>query len=314
MRNIIGNQPEFKKVKHLLSKELVYMISTYVRRIQEVYPDLHIQDVKQNEIGQNNDVFIINHSLVFRFPKYKQGLEKLKRETELLETIRKTVTMQIPYPAYKSFDELEVGKTFMGYKLIEGAPFWKEELITIKSQNLIDAIASQLVTFLIELHSMDIPKAVVSQKQYESVYRIIEDLFIRIKEKLFPFMRLDAQEKVVDNFNIFLNNTHNQNLKKTFIHGDFGAGNIIWNRKDKRIAGIIDFGGSGLGDPAYDLAGILSSYGEEFFEICTKLYPNGRQISERVHFYRSTFALQEALHGIDHNDSEAFEDGIKEFR
>ncbi|RAI84437.1 aminoglycoside 2''-phosphotransferase [Paenibacillus pabuli] len=290
------------------------MISTYVQRIKEVYPDLHIQDVKRNEIGQNNDVFIINRSLVFRFPKYKQGLEKFKRETGLLETIRKTVTLQIPYPAYQSFDELEVGKTFMGYSLIEGAPLWKDELITIKSQKFINEIASQLVMFLIELHSIDIPKAIRLQKQYESIHGIIEVLFTRIKEKLFPFMRLDAREKVVENFNAFLNNIDNQSLKKTLIHGDFGASNIIWNPKDKRIAGIIDFGGSGLGDPAYDLAGILSSYGEEFFEICTKLYPNGRQISERVHFYRSTFALQEALHGIDHNDAEAFEDGIKEFR
>lgn len=290
------------------------MISTFVRRIQEVYPNLHIQDVKQNEIGQNNNVFILNGSLVFRFPKYKEGLEKLKRETEMLETISKTVTLQIPYPAYKSFDEMEVGKAFMGYKLIEGDPFWKEELLTIKSQDLMDTIASQLVTFLIELHSMQIPKAVVIQKQHESVHRIIENLFIRIRERLFPFMRVDAQEKVVDNFNTFLNNTHNHNLEKTYVHGDFGAGNIIWNRKENRIAGVIDFGGSGLGDSAYDFAGILSSYGEEFFEICTNLYPGGKQISERVHFYRSTFALQEALHGIDHNDQEAFENGIKEFR
>lgn len=250
------------------------MISTYVRRIQEVYSDLHIQDVKQNEIGQNNNVFILNESLVFRFPKYKEGLEKLKRETEMLETISKTVTLQIPYPAYKSIDEMEVGKAFMGYELIEGAPFWKEELLTIKSQDLMVTIASQLVTFLIELHSMDIPKAVVIQKQHESVHRIIENLFIRIREKLFPFMRVDAQEKVVDNFNTFLNNTHNQNLEKTYIHGDFGAGNIIWNRKENRIAGVIDFGGSGLGDPAYDFAGILSSYGEEFLKyalICIRV-------------------------------------------
>ncbi|TCZ79348.1 aminoglycoside phosphotransferase family protein [Paenibacillus albiflavus] len=290
------------------------MISTYVRRIQEVYPNLHIQDVKQNEIGQNNDVFILNQSLVFRFPKYQQGIDKLKRETELLESISKTVAMPIPFPAYKSFDEMEVGKAFMGYKLIEGSPFWKEELINIKSQNLTNTIASQLVTFLIELHSMDIPITVASQKQHESVHRIIENLFIRIKEKLFPFMRVDAQEKVVDNFNTFLNNTHNQNLEKTLIHGDFGAGNIIWDPKENRVAGVIDFGGAGLGDPAYDFAGILSSYGEEFFEICINLYPGGRRISERVHFYRSTFALQEALHGIDHNDQEAFENGIKEFR
>lgn len=68
------------------------------------------------------------------------------------------------------------------------------------------------------------------------------------------------------------------------------------------ISGIIDFGGSGLGDPAYDFAGILSSYGEEFFEMCINLYPNGNEISERVKFYKSTFALQEALHGIENDD------------
>lgn len=66
---------------------------------------------------------------------------------------------------------------------------------------------------------MDIPKAFVSQKQHESVHRTIDNLFIRIKEKLFPFMRVDAQEKVVENFNGFLNNPYNQNLEQTFIHG-----------------------------------------------------------------------------------------------
>ena len=74
------------------------------------------------------------------------------------------------------------------------------------------------------------------------------------------------------------------------------------NPETSRISGIIDFGGSGLGDPAYDFAGILSSYGREFFDMCMNLYPNGDEISERVKFYKSTFALQEALHGIENGD------------
>lgn len=44
------------------------------------------------------------------------------------------------------------------------------------------------------------------------------------------------------------------------------------------------------------------------------LYPNGTEIADRVRFYRSTFALQEALHGVENNDLEAFENGIKAYR
>jgi aminoglycoside 2''-phosphotransferase len=80
------------------------------------------------------------------------------------------------------------------------------------------------------------------------------------------------------------------------------------------VSGIIDFGGSGLGDPAYDFAGILSSYGKDFFDMCIDLYPEGIEISERVKFYKSTFGLQEALHGIENNDNQAFENGIKDYR
>lgn len=44
--------------------------------------------------------------------------------------------------------------------------------------------------------------------------------------------------------------------------------------------------------------------------MCIHLYPEGEKIKERVKFYRSTFALQEALHGIENNDEEAFRNGI----
>jgi len=46
------------------------------------------------------------------------------------------------------------------------------------------------------------------------------------------------------------------------------------------ISGIIDFGDSGLGDPAYDFAGILSSF-MRFFDMCINLYPNGIENSDR---------------------------------
>ena len=66
--------------------------SSYTRRIQEVYPHLHIQDVEMNSMGQNNDVLIVNQTLVFRFPKYAESLQAMIRETQLLNRIKSKVT------------------------------------------------------------------------------------------------------------------------------------------------------------------------------------------------------------------------------
>ncbi|GIN40606.1 phosphotransferase family protein [Heyndrickxia oleronia] len=291
------------------------MNNNLIRNIQLVYSDLSIEDFYTNEIGQNNDVLIVNHSLVFRFPKYKNGIIQLRRETEILKYIKDIVSTPIPNPIYEAFGELEPGKAFTGYKLIDGVPLWKESLIGIKSVEMMKGLAEQLVSFLVELHSISGEKVrrdlnLKVRNPREEMY----NLYDKIQTKLFPYIREDAQKEVSQSFETFLEGKSFSNLDITLIHGDFGASNILWNPETSRISGIIDFGGSGLGDPAYDFAGILSSYGREFFDMCMNLYPNGDEISERVKFYKSTFALQEALHGIENGDRQAFESGIQDYR
>jgi aminoglycoside 2''-phosphotransferase len=287
----------------------------FIENIQRVYPDLIINKYHVNEIGQNNDVIIVNGSLVFRFPKYKQGIIQLRRETEILKYIKDIVSMPIPAPVYESLGELEPGKAFTGYNLIEGNPLWRKSLVEIKSDEQLSGLASQLVSFLVEIHSISGDRANRELKlEGRHPREEMSDLYEKIKDKLFPFMRKESQDDVTESFENFLNGDVFSNLDITLIHGDFGASNILWNQGTSEISGIIDFGGSGIGDPAYDFAGILSSYGDDFFNRCIELYPDGQEIAERVHFYKSTFALQDALHGIVHDDHQAFEAGIKSYR
>ncbi|MFJ7886620.1 phosphotransferase family protein [Lysinibacillus xylanilyticus] len=291
------------------------MNNNFIESIQSCYSDLSIEDFYLNEIGQNNDVLIVNKSLVFRFPKYKNGIIQLRRETEILKYIKGIVSTPIPNPIYQSFEAVEPGKVFTGYKLIDGVPLWKESLIGVKSVELVKRLAKQLVSFLVELHSISGEKASRDLKlKVRNPSEEMYNLYDKIQNTLFPFIRKDAQKEISQSFESFLKGKAFSNLDITLIHGDFGASNILWNPETSMISGIIDFGGSGLGDPAYDFAGILSSYGEVFFEMCINLYPNGNEISERVKFYKSTFALQEALHGIENDDREAFECGIKDYR
>lgn len=291
------------------------MKNSFIEHIQKVYPNLPIEQFYLNEIGQNNDVFIVNESLVFRFPKYKNGILQLKRETEILNYIKDIISTPIPNPIYHSFEGLEPGKVFTGYNLIAGVPLWKESLKGIKNYELVKGVAKQFVSFLIELHAISEEKVSRDLKLKVRNPRIeMYNLYDRIQKKLFPYFGKDAQEEITYTFETFLKGEAFSKVDITLIHGDFGASNILWNPETSRISGIIDFGGSGLGDLAYDFAGILSSYGRDFFDMCISLYPNGDQLSERVKFYKRTFPLQEALHGIENDDKEAFESGIKDFR
>ncbi|WP_337990581.1 aminoglycoside phosphotransferase family protein [Lysinibacillus sp. JNUCC 51] len=192
---------------------------------------------------------------------------------------------------------------------------WKENLTDVKSVEVVKRLAKQLVSFLIELHSISGEKASRDLKlKVRNPREEMYNLYDKIQNTIFPYIRKDAQKEISQSFETFLKGKAFSNLDITLIHRDFGASNILWNPETSMISGIIDFGGSGLGDPAYDFAGILSSYGEKFFEMCINLYPNGNEISERVKFYKSTFALQEALHGIENDDRQAFESGIKDYR
>ena len=96
-------------------------------------------------------------------------------------------------------------------------------------------------------------------------------------------------------------------------HGDFCPSNILFAEETRRICGVIDFGSSGLGDPAYDFAGLLSGYGEDFVRRCAVAYPEVEGFLDRVHFYRGIFALLEALFGIENDDEQAFQAGIEQY-
>jgi aminoglycoside 2''-phosphotransferase len=129
-------------------------------------------------------------------------------------------------------------------------------------------------------------------------------------------MRPDACAWVVQHFERFLGDERNCNYTPALIHSDFGPSNILYDARTESISGIIDFSSTGWGDPAVDFAAIICSvsYGEEFLQRFATVYPGIDAVLARARFYAGTFALQEALYGIEDDDPESFESGIVEYR
>ena len=126
-------------------------------------------------------------------------------------------------------------------------------------------------------------------------------------------MRPDARVQVERHFTSYLQNPEHFSYRPVLRHGDFGGSNILFDPSTQAISGIIDFGSTTLGDPACDLAGLLW-YGEQFMRKLADTYPMTDQLWERIRFCHGTFALQEALFGVENNDPDAFRAGIASYR
>jgi aminoglycoside 2''-phosphotransferase len=139
------------------------------------------------------------------------------------------------------------------------------------------------------------------------------DLYSRIQYHLFSHMHAGARTQVAEHFERYFANPHLYSFEPVLRHGDFGSGNLLYDPDTLTITGVIDFSMTTLGDPAIDLAGLLS-FGEDFCSHGYDVYPELEEMLERVHFYRGTFALQEALYGAVTDDQEAFARGMEGYR
>jgi aminoglycoside 2''-phosphotransferase len=285
----------------------------YLHSIHHSYPDLLIKKIQpHHQEGQFNDILIINDDLIFRFPRYAEGIQTLITEIHILERLQGWLTLPTPNPIYTGTNTQDVSQVFMGYPMIPGQPLWYEIFQAITESETLQRLADQLAGFLKELHHIPVEQFDPSLPVHDSPAEWTS-LYNDIRRHLFPFMRQEAQAWVECHFEIYLNNSGLHTYPICLRHGDFGTGNILYDPQGKTQTGIIDFGNAGLGDPALDIAA-ASGYGEDFFSRFYVIYPEIESMLDRSRFYKGTYALQEALHGFLNNDREAFESGIAEYR
>lgn len=273
------------------------------------YSGLSVDTVQWLGSGQNNDILLINSTYVFRFPKYDEGIERLKDEIDFLNRIAAHTTLQVPRPFYWNYRPDGIGRAFVCYMKIEGEPLEAELMGSIEDERHLRRLADQLGLFLKSLHGVTFPESGTGYTGYSDW----SDLYERVQSKLYTYMNPEAKSRIDRHFSGYLGERSNFEIIPVPVHGDFGTSNILYDARGRRIGGIIDFGSAGIGDPAVDYAALRASYGERFFRFVLDAYPEVADMMARIDFYRGTFALQEALFGLEHNDREAFRNGIESY-
>lgn len=281
----------------------------YAEQIGRAYPRLMIDSVALLESGQNNDALMVNGQLLFRFPKVGPAVAAMKREAALLCAIHARLPLPVPQPLYVN-EQGGVGAAFMGYPLLPGRPLWRADLEKVAEEDVLARMARQVADFLRALHAVPLHEVRAASLLRADDGASWSSLYQRIRRHLFPHMRPEARRRVRDTFAAFLTRPDAGAFEPALRHGDFGGGNVLWDREAGAVTGVIDFGSAAIGDRATDLASLAAGFGDAFLERCSRHYSITADMRGRMAFYHSTFALQEALFGAENDDPDAFAAGM----
>ena len=268
-------------------------LPAYQAVIDQHLPALEIVSLRVNDEGLVNDVVILNEEWVFRFPKGDGWQRDLQaNEIKVLDLVRRHTTMRVPNFEIRAED-------FVAYKLIPGQPLLRNTIFAAP-ENVQDRLAEQLGMFLYKFHNIpkaDLHRANIAQSDTNRDRAVFLKLYQDVQDELFPIMLDHTKEWVHQHFKPVLEDEDFLTYEPALINGDLAPYHILYDAEVQEMAGMIDFGTAGIGDPAVDFCCIIDNYGESFLWRLGKVYPNIEQFVDRARFWAGTMPLQWALTG-----------------
>ncbi len=220
------------------------LVQNLIRSQFPEWSDLPIEKIAFE--GWDNRTFRLGNHMLIRLPSAEAYAESVHKEQKWLPFLAPELSLEIPEPLGMGHPCDMYPWNWSIYKWIQGK---SANLYTFNDEQL-EIIAHQLSHFLKELHQIKIDRAPEPgphnffRGAHPSVY---DKETRRAITNLKSF--LDC-ERMIALWEKSLESRWHQPF--VWIHGDLSAANIII--RENRLKAVIDFGGTGVGDPACDLS------------------------------------------------------------
>lgn len=266
-----------------------------LRFLNENIPDVEVNEIETNTNGWDNDIIIVNKKIVFRFPKSEILLSKVWNEGKLLNLLKsKEPILCIPdYEYVYSGSELKGVK----YPFLEGKSLGEYEINNLSAN---PSNAKLIGDFLTKLHNIDVSNINETTFHLDTIHTVKYwgTLYQSVKRDIFPFLTDQRKDEINEVFTNFMDCFPSLSYKKSIIHGDLTASNIIYSRMKNRVNGVIDFTDAQIGDPAFDFAGLYWAFGPEFTKEVLSWYRSPESSNSLFDRVKSFYGLQPVFHEL----------------
>ncbi|MEH7392570.1 aminoglycoside phosphotransferase family protein [Bacillus sp. JJ1474] len=261
--------------------------------LMNTFPNLEIREVQANTNGWDNNIYILNNEIVFRFPKSEDLLSKILNEGKILNLLK----YKKPILCIPDYEYVFSGSDLKGvkYSFLKGKSLGEYPINNLRDN---PNNAKLIGDFLTKLHSIDVSNPNLINLETIHTLKYWENLYSSVKNDIFPFLNDQRQNEINEVFTNFIDLFPSLTFKKSIIHGDLTASNIIYNKGKNCIDGIIDFTDAQIGDPAFDFAGLYWSFGSEFTKDVLSWYSAPESSENLFNRVKNFYGLQPVFHEI----------------
>jgi aminoglycoside phosphotransferase (APT) family kinase protein len=232
-------------------------------------PDPRLEVARHGE-GKSNETFFVTwgkDELVLRRPPrgaFLPTAHDVIREYRVLSALQQVGGVRIPRPVAACEDEDVIGAEFYLMERLEGEVVRRELSERWQPARHHEAIGTELVDTLAELHNLDWQGTPVADIGYEEGYleRQLarwQDQWSRTRERTEKVREVPQLDEVGN----WLEANRPDTQRTTVVHGDYKLDNVVYDGTPPELAGVLDWEMATLGDPLADLGYMLVFWRED---------------------------------------------------
>ncbi|MFZ0891374.1 MAG: aminoglycoside phosphotransferase family protein [Thermoplasmata archaeon] len=263
------------------------------------WPERKLRHFRVVEGGWANLVLEADDELIFRFPRRIEVARALGFEVRILDYLSRRISTPVPVPLRIGTLERPEGWPYLVYRKICGLPLNEYRALDRTERARLRKFLTRLLEELAELPPTPLRRLGCQPgdpKAWRELYVRLLHRYERVgASKVSPEMDRNIRAR----FDAFLSSLARSHYHPVLSHRDLGSYNILWDPEKGQPSGILDWEDTRLGDPAFDLVGLLpfdASFGRPLRRM--RKSSTDLEFDQRLGFYRAIRFLPELLHGI----------------
>ncbi len=222
-----------------------------LRLVADAFPQLNATRIEPFGSGWDNAAFLVDETLVFRFPRRRVAAALIAREAAILPLIAPHLPLAVPVPTFVATGGVGYPGVFAGYRRLDG--------VTACAASLSDderaAAAPLLGRFLRALHAIDVAPLRARGLEPDEIGRLDHPKRLALSRERVATLVAAGLGELASRVAWLAAHPAVPVPPdgRRLVHGDLYARHVLIG--DQRLpTGVIDWGDVHYGDPAIDLA------------------------------------------------------------